>query len=114
LFLVGVGLQHGTVHTTNPYGLPLEYIILPQELKKVGMSHLQIRIVVVGVLSIVLDCAQSFFFPQFLRASEIVRVKQVSGKKEESLNPALRVASRSILHAIEYIEEEERFQTVTE
>ena len=31
-----IGLQHGTIHVDQPFGLPLEYNILPQELKKVG------------------------------------------------------------------------------
>ena len=38
LFLCFVGLQHDVIHPTNPFGLPLEYNILPQELKKVGRT----------------------------------------------------------------------------
>ncbi|XP_068732424.1 arylsulfatase B-like [Montipora capricornis] len=35
---IHTGLQHGVIHPDNPYGLPLEYSILPQELKKVGYA----------------------------------------------------------------------------
>ena len=31
-----IGLQHDVIHPPDPFGLPLEYSILPQELKKVG------------------------------------------------------------------------------
>lgn len=33
---IHTGLQHDVIHPDNPFGLPLEYSILPQELKKVG------------------------------------------------------------------------------
>ncbi|KAL9988762.1 hypothetical protein ACROYT_G003245 [Oculina patagonica] len=35
---IHTGLQHGVIHVDNPVGLPLEYSILPQELKKVGYA----------------------------------------------------------------------------
>jgi len=31
-----LGLQHGVIHLDQPVGLPLEYSILPEELKKIG------------------------------------------------------------------------------
>ena len=30
------GMQHDVIHPPDPFGLPLEYSLLPQELKKVG------------------------------------------------------------------------------
>lgn len=35
---IHTGLQHDVIHPDNPFGLPLEYSILPQELKKVGYA----------------------------------------------------------------------------
>ena len=37
-FFFASGLQHDVIHPGDPFGLPLEYSILPQELKKVGKS----------------------------------------------------------------------------
>ena len=31
-----IGMQHDVIHPPDPFGLPLEYSLLPQELKKVG------------------------------------------------------------------------------
>ena len=31
-----LGMQHDVIHPPDPFGLPLEYSLLPQELKKVG------------------------------------------------------------------------------
>ena len=36
LVLFFKGMQHDVIHPPDPFGLPLEYSLLPQELKKVG------------------------------------------------------------------------------
>ena len=54
------GLQHDVIHPEDPFGLPLEYSILPQELKKVGKSLISSTQAFWTCFILRLSCVQCF------------------------------------------------------
>lgn len=38
LFEYNAGLQHGVISSSHPYGLPLDKVLLPEWLKKIGYN----------------------------------------------------------------------------